>query len=170
MRDGFVVLLMATAIVAGCERRDGGWTPVLEGTMPAYLETELERVTEEVRAARSAPAESASRLEEAERRLVNLTGVYLPLYRAKVDASNAYRHHEMGDDAEAGRALDRVESMVAAVSRETAGTLEAELERVSGEVARARVALEAGSGEAGGDLRRLAELLNDLITRAGLIL
>lgn len=170
MRSRAVVLLVASALVAGCESGEGGWTPVLEGTLPGFLETELEQVTEDVRAARSEPGQAEARLEEAERRLVALTGIYLPLYRAKVEASNAYRHHELGDDGAAVRALERVESVVAAVSRESAGTLEAELEQLSSEVAKARVALEAGSVGASENLRRLAEMLSDLVTRAGLIL
>lgn len=82
-------------LLAGCEQADGGWTPVLESTPPAFLERELEETLAEVRRGRSMvrtePETAEAELDRATERLTGLTGVYLPLYRAKVAVTNAYR-------------------------------------------------------------------------------
>ena len=57
---------------------------------------------------------------------------------------------------------------VAAVHRAAAGSLQPELEEVVEPLADARLALEGGS-DAGPYLRRAAETLEDLLTRAGLL-
>lgn len=170
--------LVLVALLGACEPQDGEWSPVLEADVPRFLATELERVRDDVVEARRAVTSdaedaggpAAERLRDAEDRLSTLTGVYLPLYGAKVAAANAYRRHQLGEEREASRDLDRIDEAVAVASRTSAGALEAELEQVSERVARARVALEGGSTEAGERLRELAELLDDLITRAGLVL
>ncbi|NIW37409.1 MAG: hypothetical protein GWN32_13065, partial [Gemmatimonadetes bacterium] len=74
---------------------------------------------------RTDPEAAESELEEAEGRLRGLARVYLPLYGAKVEAANAYRHHALGDLGASRAELDRVDEAIAAVSRETGGGLEA---------------------------------------------
>ena len=181
-RRGPLVLVLVLVLLPGCEAQEGGWTPVLEADVPRFLATELERVREDVAEARrelapeaaadaaAGPVDSLGRLEDAERRLSALTEVYLPLYGANVAASNAYRRHQLGQEREVAGDLDRIDEVVSSLSRSVAGGLESELEQISARVARARTALEGGSPETAGRLRDLAEMLNDLVTRAGLIL
>lgn len=171
VRAGVVAVLVG---LLACGGGAEGWTPVLEGTPPTFLEEELGRALAEVRTAREAleaepEAESAvsSSLESAAGRLDDLVTIYLPLYRSKVTAANAYRHLELGDETQARRGIDEVEERVLAISESTGGRLEAELEGILELVADARVALEAGSAAAG-HLERLAEALDNLLTRAGL--
>lgn len=167
------VLALAVLLVA-CQPRDGGWLPVLESAVPTYLERELMRATEDVEAGRavleSAPEETAERLEEAAARLRSLSGVFLPLYRARIDAANAYRYHALDRDRDALDALTAVDEAIGAVARETGDAIEAELERVSAMAARSRVSLQSGSSEAAAHLETLSETLTDLVARAELIL
>lgn len=167
-------LLAGALAVTGCgESQDRGWVPVLASQPPTYLEQELERAREEIVEARNEVApESAVRtkLESAESRLTALTEVFLPLYGAMLEAADAYRYHSMEDEAGAQEALDRVEEVILEVNRRSGGRLESELEQTSALVARARTALAGSATEAGPALETLSEHLNDLITRAGLIL
>lgn len=174
-KTGVVALMIG---LLACGGGAEGWTPVLEGTPPTFMEEELGRALAEVRTAREGleagspeageSAEAVASLEAAAGRLEGLITVYLPLYRAKVATTNAYRHLEMDNLGEARRSIDDVEEGILAISRSTGGSIEAELEGVLEWVADARVALEAGSPEASSHLRRLAETLDNLLTRAGL--
>lgn len=170
---GILTLLLAMALTTGCGTDGEGWTPVLESTPPTFLDQELVRALEEVREAREAvPASDAAgaALEQVEDRLEAVVEVYLPLYRAKVEAANAYRYHQLGQGQALERSLDAIEEGVMAVSRAREGELAAEMQHVSELVADARVALEGGPAGAGQQLQRLAEALDDLVTRAGLLL
>jgi hypothetical protein len=99
---------------------------------------------------------------------VHLTEVYLPLYRAKVMVTNAYREHALGDSGAALRSVAAARDAVAAVNRATGGALELELQQVVEPLADARLALESGS-DAGAYLEQAAEKLADLLARAGLL-
>lgn len=168
------VLVAGVLIVAGCEGADRGraWTPVLEGTPPSFLEREVGRALEEVRGARAemagAPEAAGAALDDAAARLANLMDVYLPLYRAKVEVTNAYRRHALGQDGATLRAVEAAQEAVMGVNRATGGALEPELDEVVEPLAKARLALDGGS-DAGPHLQRAAETLSDLLTRAGLI-
>lgn len=165
-------LLVLAALLSGCDQTAGGWTPVLESTPPAYLERELEQTLAEVRRAgvvvETEPESAAAELDRAAGRLVHLTEVYLPLYRAKVVVTNAYREQALGDTGEALRSVAAARDAVAAVNRATEGALESELQQVVEPLADARLALESGS-DAGAHLQRAAEKLEDLLARAGLL-
>jgi hypothetical protein len=171
----WAVPVLCVAGVAGCDP-DGGpaaaSAPLVETTAPRYLEDELARVAEDVQAAleSSDAEESTARLEDAATRLEALTAVYLPLYRARVEAANALRLYAGGESADAERALGRAEEMILTVSRGSPGRMERELETAAAQVGRARVAVAGDSGEAEPNLRRLVETLTDLLERAGLVL
>lgn len=165
-------LLALAGLLSGCGQTDGGWTPVLESTPPAYLERELEQTLAEVRRAGvvvgTEPEAAGAELERAVGRLVHLTEVYLPLYRAKVMVTNAYREHALGDSGAALRSVEATRDAVAAVNRATEGALESELQQVVEPLADARLALESGS-DAGAYLEQSAQTLEDLLARAGLL-
>lgn len=165
-------VIALTALLAGCQQVEGGWTPVLESTPPAFLERELEQTLVEVRRARSMvgtePETAGAELDRATERLTGLTGVYLPLYRAKVAVTNAYREHGLGDDGAALRSVAAAREAVATANGATEGALESELRQVVEALADAELALEAGS-DAGAYLERAAEKLEDLLARAGLL-
>ncbi len=167
-----VVLAAVVALAAGCETKGGEWTPVLESTPPSFLERELGEALEEVRLARdnvrSEPAAAEATLDEALHRLEALTEVYLPLYRAKVFVTNAYREQALGDTGAALRDVEAAREAVTEVNRATEGALEPELQQVVEPLADAQLALEGGS-DASLYLERAAETLEDLLTRAGLL-
>ncbi len=166
------VVLATVLLLAGCEPSSREWTPVLESTPPSFLEREVEQALGEVRRAReevgSAPESAESALDRATDRLAGLSEIYLPLYRAKVEVTNAYRRHALGDDGGALRAVEAALDAAGSVNRATDGELEAELHQVVEPLADARLALEGGS-EAAPYLERAAETLDDLLTRAGLL-
>lgn len=167
-----LMVLMGAALVAGCEAGERSWTPVLEATPPSFLEREVDAALGEVRRARSdvraAPDMAEALLEDAGDRLEHLSGVYLPLYRAKVAVANAYREAALGATEAALANVDEARESVAAVNRATEGALEPELQQVVEPLADAQLALEGGS-EASAYLERAAETLEDLLTRAGLL-
>ena len=168
----WVAVLAAITLVTGCETRGPEWTPVLESTPPAFLERELEEALAEIRLARenvrSEPAAAEATLDAALERLAGLSEVYLPLYRAKVFVTNAYREQALGETDAALRSVESAREAVTAVNRATAGELEPELQQVVEPLADARLALE-GDSDASRYLERAAETLADLLTRAGLI-
>ena len=167
-----LMVLMGAMLVAGCDTGEQSWTPVLEATPPSFLEREVDAALDEVRRARSdvraAPDMAEALLEAAGERLEHLSGVYLPLYRAKVAATNAYREAVLGEIETALSNVDEARESMAAVNRATEGALEPELQQVVEPLADAQLALEGGS-EAGPYLERAAETLEDLLTRAGLL-
>lgn len=164
--------LLVVVLVAGCEADDRSWTPVLEATPPSFLEREVETALDEVRRARSdvraAPEMAESLLSGAQERLEHLSGVYLPLYRAKVAVANAYREVALGETDAALTNVEDARESVVSVNRATEGALEPELQQIVEPLADARLALEGGS-EASAYLERAAETLEDLLTRAGLL-
>lgn len=167
--------VLVVVLLAGCQGDDGeGWTPVLEEAPPTYLEAELVRISAAVEGARSslveAPESAESELEEAAARLESLSAVYLPLYRSRVAAANAYRQYELGRTADALASLEVVNAAILAVSERTGGALERELEGVAEHAARARVSVSGDAPTAATHLRGLTETLSDLVTRADLLL
>ena len=168
-------LLLAVLLVpTGCDRAPDGWTPVLEETSTAYLETELERTLDRVVAARervrSDPNRAEELLETAGRGLRGLRDTYVPLLRARASAYNAYRYHFLERRAEAAAALEWIEETVLAVSEGAQGALLAELEEIDELVADARVELQAGSPGAADALRALATALDDFVAKSDLFL
>ncbi|MGK7313307.1 MAG: hypothetical protein ACN0LA_13815 [Candidatus Longimicrobiales bacterium M2_2A_002] len=121
-------------------------------------------------AQRAAPDMAGALLEDAGERLEHLSGVYLPLYRAKVAVAKPYAYREvaLGESAAALSNVDEARESVAAVTRATQGALEPELQQVVEPLADAQLALEGGS-EAPAHLERAAETLGDLLARAGLL-
>lgn len=165
-------VLAGVLLLTGCEADAPEWTPVLESTPPSFMEREVEQALVEVRQAREdateSPESTVELLDRATERLARLSEVYLPLYRAKVEVTNAYRLNALGDAGAALRAVESAQDAAGAVNRSTAGELEAELHQVVEPLADARLALEGGS-DAGPYLERAAETLDDLLTRAGLL-
>ena len=173
--NGMLRVVAAAAVVAlvtGCETEAMEWTPVLESTPPAFMERELEEALAEIRLARenvrSEPAAAEATLDEALERIRGLSEVYLPLYRAKVFVTNAYREQALGETGAALRSVESAREAVTAVNRATGGELEPELQHVVEPLADARLALEGGS-DPSRYLERAAQTLADLLTRAGLI-
>jgi hypothetical protein len=174
MRNRLLLVLPLAGMLACQPPEEGGWTPVLEEAPPAFLDDELARIGEAVESARvslaEAPADAESALEEAAGAVAGLREVYLPLYRSRVTAANAYRQYELGRKEDALEAVESVNAVILDVSERTGGSLERELEVVAEHAARARVAVRGDDASAELHLRRLVETLADLVTRAGLVL
>lgn len=163
------VLLLAGA-AAGCQRTPEGWTPVLEETSTSYLETGIDRALERVSAARdrirSDPDQAEELLTVAEARLRSLQQIFLPVFRARSRAYNAYRYHFLGRDDDAAEELEQIEQTLLEVGSRAEGPLLAELEQLQDRVSEARLELQADSPGTTSALRELARDLETFVARA----
>lgn len=172
---GSAVLLVGVLMwSAGCENRPTGWTPVLEETSTAFLETETERLLEHVRAALESldqdPGRARSELSQAESSLEHLKDYYLPLFKAREMAYNAYRSLYLGDEARVHAELDGVEAILDAMAERAEGGRLQEIQSLGESLADARLALEADPEEGAPALETLARTLNQAALKGDLIL
>jgi hypothetical protein len=166
--------LLLLGLFWGCDRRPEGWTPVLEETSTAFLETETERALDRVRTAQEHigddPAAATSALEHAESALEHLTYYYLPLFQARERAYNAYRSFYLSDEDQAIRELERIEGILDAMAKNApVGQLQ-ELQSLGEVLADARLAVEAGGDAGAPALEVLARRLNQVALKGDLIL
>lgn len=173
---GFVSspFLLLLVLSWGCDRRPEGWTPVLEETSTAFLETETERVLDHVRTARDHvakdPTAATSELSRAVSALEHLTSYYLPLFQARENAYNAYRSLYLGNEDRMIRELRHIEETLETMAENApAGRLQ-ELQSLAEVLADARIAVEAGGDESAPALEVLARRLNQAVLKGDLIL
>lgn len=172
-RQPLIFALLALAVLAGgCQQNPPGWIPVLEMTSTEFIEEETQGAMERIAEARASlatePDEARDRLDEAEETLRRLTDLYLPVYRAKTKAYNAYRLLHLDRGAQAGEELQEIEALILEVSREATPPLLGELERIEELTARARIEVEGGSDGAPLALQRLAEGLERFVLKRDL--
>jgi hypothetical protein len=158
----------------GCSEPPEAWSPVLEETSTAFLETQTERVMEDVQGAlnhlHTDPTRAENALLQAERSLGYMTDFYLPLFRARERAYNAFRFFRLGEHGRVVGELNAIEKTLATmVQNPESGPLE-ELQSLAEAVADARVAVEAGPDQGGAALENLARKLNQAVLKGDLIL
>lgn len=167
------VVMAGIAILApGCREAPEGWTPVLEMTSTRFLEEETGSALDHLEEART-ELEASSRevpagLEEAEEVLTRLRHVYLPAYRARALAYDAYRRHLRGEGGAAAEDLGEIEELLLAVGEGAGPALLGELEELESLTARARLEVEAGSEASTDALRTLAEALERFVVKRDL--
>lgn len=168
------VLLALLCATGGCEPRPEGWTPVLEETSTAFLETETERLLDHVRTAResleSDPAAAGAALADAQEVLEDLRSYYLPLFQARERAYNAYRSLYLDDGARVAEELEKIEAILDGMAEGTEGGPLQELQALGEALSDARLATETGSNEAAPALENLARKLNQAALKGDLIL
>lgn len=178
MKNTTIGLAILTSLVlwgsSGCQREPEGWTPVLEETSTAFLETEMGRLLDHVRGARGAlgtdPAEVDRSLSEAEASLEHLTDYYIPLFQARERAYNAYRSLYLQDDVRVRDELGKIEEVLDTMAEGAQGARLAELQSLAELLASARLAVEAGPGEGATALETLARSLNLAALKGDLVL
>jgi hypothetical protein len=169
-----VLFLLVMGSTWSCRGEPAGWTPVLEETSTAFLETETERVLEDVRSALhqigDEPAQATSHLHQAETSLEHLAYYYLPIFRARESAYNAYRSLYLGDHQRVMRELGHIEDVLEKmVETSTGGELQ-EIESLAEALADARLEVEAGDRGGLLALETLARQLNQAALKGDLIL
>ncbi len=171
--SGLLTLLVGMGI-SGCEPRQEGWTPVLEETSTAFLETETQRLLEHIRTAQGAlatdPRVVERSLSEAEASLEHLTGYYIPLFKARESAYNAYRSLLLGDDIRLRAELGAIEAGLDVMAEGASGGRLQELQALAELLAAARLSVESGPGEGAPALERLARELNQAALKGDLVL
>jgi hypothetical protein len=172
---GFSLLFLALLGATGaCDFRPEGWTPVLEETSTVFLETETARLLDHVRTARARlatdPPGAETALAEAQATLEDLRDYYLPLFQARERAYNAYRSLYLDDGARVLVELQRIEEILGAMAERAQGGGFQELQALGEALADARIAVEAGPGEAAPALETLARKLNQAALKGDLIL
>jgi hypothetical protein len=154
------------ALPCGCSETPEGWTPVLEETSTAFLETSVERAQTHLAAARTQLAEDPrgadADLSAAEAVLDHLSDYYLPLLRAREGALNAYRYHYLEQPEAWTRQLDAVEENLLAVAEaaQSEDTVLREISEIMELLSDARVASVGASGDAAAALEALARRLD----------
>ena len=158
----------------GCTERPEDWSPVLEETSTAFLETETERIQEDVMRAldqlHSDPARAEAALRQATRSLDYMKNFYLPLFQARERAYNAYRFLRLGEHLRVVGELKTIESTLTSMVQGAEGAPLLELQALAEAVTDARVAVEAGPDEGGAALEKLARKLNQAVLKGDLIL
>jgi len=147
---------------------------VLEETSTVFLETETARILSHIEAARDRlgtdPAGAEAELADAQATLEDLRDYYLPILHARERAYNAYRSLYLGDGARVMDELSGIEEILGAVAAEAESGALQELQALGEALADARLAVEAGSEEAGPALESLARRLNQAALKGDLIL
>lgn len=165
-------VLLVTLV--GCGRSPKGWTPVLEQTSTAFLQTEIENVASRLEVVRDSlgtePENASSALEQAEDSVEHLLTYYLPLLEARERAYNAYRHFILDEKARTAAELDQVETILMDITERGHGHLLREMEIPLERLEDARVALDVNAAEASKELETLAAELNFLLLKGGLVL
>lgn len=168
-----VTALVAGCGLGGCQREPEGWTPVLEQTSTAFLQSHTQNALDEVRNARrllpTEPERAIEPLDEASAVLDELLGFYLPILEARELTYNAYRELYLGRPDDSERALDDVESILREVAKRDPRyyrALETPLEHAE----KAKLSLEAGLAEAQQTLNALANELNFMVLKGDLVL
>jgi hypothetical protein len=168
------VFVLFVGTTWGCQQRQDGWVPVLEETSTTFLETEADRLLDDVRMARSHVATDPSRAEaalaEAESSLEHLTDYYLPLFQARERAYNAYRSLYLGDRTRLTQELDRIRGLLGEMAEMAQGGRLQEIQALGEALADARLAVQAGPEEGGPALERLARSLNLAALKGDLVL
>lgn len=159
---------------SGCEQRPAGWSPVLEETSTAFLETEVDRLAERVRIAQEnleadLPA-ARTALSEASSSLEHLRQYYLPLFQARERAYNAYRSLYLADRDRVTGELGRIEEILGEMAETAQGARLQEVESLAEVLADARVAVESGGEGAAQALETLARALNQAALKGDLVL
>jgi hypothetical protein len=174
-KRGFPLLVLGLlGSAGGCDSRPEGWTPVLEETSTVFLETETARVLSHIEAARDRlgtdPAGAEAELSDAQATLEDLRDYYLPILHARERAYNAYRSLYLGDGARVMDELSGIEEILGTVAADAESGALQELQALGEALADARLAVEAGSEEAGPALESLARRLNQAALKGDLIL
>ena len=174
-QPGTALLLAGLLVVgAGCENRPDGWTPVLEETSTAFLETETDRLLEHVRGALEGldqdPAVARSELLQARSSLEHLKDYYLPLFKARELAYNAYRSLYLGDRERVDSQLQGIEEILGAMAERAEGGRLQEIQSLAESLADARMAVDAGPDQSAPALESLARALNQAALKGDLIL
>ena len=170
------ILLLLTLLVStgGCDRQPEGWTPVLEETSTAFLETETERLLVHVRTAtdylETDPEAARTALVEAQASLEHLKDYYLPLFQARERAYNAYRSLYLDDPGRVDEELVKIEEILEQMAERAQGGRLQELQTLGEALADARLALESGQDLGAPALETLARKLNQAALKGDLIL
>ena len=168
------LLLACAGAVWGCDRSPQGWTPVLERTSTVFLETETDRISERVKTAldhlRSDPGQAEEPLREAKATVEHLQGYYLPLYRVRERAYNAYRYLYLGDETQVVEELGKVQESLEKMAGNVEGGALLELLSLSESVADARIAALADPEKAAPILESLARRLDLALLKGDLII
>lgn len=173
-RHGAVGIAVSAAALAlgGCRQPPEGWTPVLEMTSTAIVEEEtgaaLERVAEARALVERGDPGASEALATAEDALRRLHEVYLPAYRARALAYDAYRRYLLDRDEAAAEDLQEIEELLLRVGEGATPPLLGELEELETLTARARMEVGATSPDAPTALRRLAEALERFVVKRDL--
>lgn len=161
-------------VCIGCGRAPEGWTPVLEESSTAFLQTETEAVAAHVRLAQAQlpvdPESAAAELAAADDGLDHLLTYYLPLLEARERSYNAYRYHYLDQPEQTARELEEIERLLLEVAEVGHGHLLREMEEPLDKLENARAALEVDHDEASKSLGELASRLNFLLLKGDLVL
>ena len=170
----FSLVLISTVVSWGCDRPPDVWTPVLEETSTAFLDTEtaraLDGVQEGLAYLQSDPSQAASSLERAEQSLEYLRDFYLPLFRARERAYNAYRYFKLGEDPKVDRELRLIEETLGSMAEAASGGPNKEIQELAELAATARIASKSGPKEAGPALEALARRLEQVVVKGDLVI
>jgi hypothetical protein len=168
------ILLLLHGGIWGCGERPEGWTPVLEETSTAFLESEVDRLSDRVGIAleqlNTDPAEAETALQEASAALEHLKDYYLPLFQARERAYNAYRSLYLGDRDRVMTELGRIDGILGTMAERAEGGRLQEIQSLAETLADARVAVESGREEGAQGLETLARTLNQAALKGDLIL
>ena len=158
----------------GCEHQPEGWTPVLEETSTAFLESEVDRMSERVGVAlehlTGDPDQTEAALQETAASLEHLRDYYLPLFQARERAYNAYRSLYLDDRGRVMVELERIEGILGAMAERAQGGRLQEIQELAEALADARMAVESGPEEGARGLETLARVLNQAALKGDMIL
>jgi len=174
MTAAFTAAAVSTVAGSGCSERPDDWSPVLEETSTTFLETETERVLNDVTSAleqlQTHPDQAEAALQQAVRSLEAINDFYLPLFQAREKAYNAFRYLRLGDHDQVARELETIETTITSMVQKAEGGTLAELQTLAEAVADARVAVEAGTDQGAAAVEELGRKLNQAVLKGDLIL
>jgi cellobiose-specific phosphotransferase system component IIA len=160
-------------VAAGCGPTDRGLEPIMEDTSIHSLRDSALQAATAVEAAAGAldddPARASQLLEEASQSLRQLLEFFIPLQEAREHVYNAYRHLRLDEITSARHELDEAEAHLVAIAQSDEGKLLREMEPLLELLEDARIALQVDPTEASEILRNLANRLNNMVVRGGLV-
>jgi tetratricopeptide (TPR) repeat protein len=174
--NSLLACLLALLVLStvGCGQTRTRWEPMLEETSSNSLRVEVERATSAVEAARALldtdPQAAELSLKEAEQALKHLQEFFLPLHQAREHAYNAYRYFVLGEIARAEAELNHAEALLEAIAESRDGQRLREMEPPLEILEDARTALKIDDKEAAELLQILANHLNNMVIKGGLVI
>ena len=164
-----LLLIVATS----CGQSENGLEPIMEDTSVHSLRTAALQAASAVDDAASNletdPERASQLLEEASHSLSQLLDFFIPLQEAREHVYNAYRHLSLGETSGARQELDQAEIHLVAIAESSEGTLLREMEPLLELLEDARIALQIDPAQASEVLRNLANRLNNMVIRGGVV-